>query len=473
MRSSSLVVALVALAVLAPAAWGAPAPALLLGLSDARIGLDGDPLVRAAGRDVARAAGARIVRLPVVWYDIAGATQPGGDLTDPANPGYSFLALREVTSAGFEPLLYVRRAPPWAEAPDRWRFAAEGSWAPDPAQLGLFAQALARRYDGTFPDPLTPGVALPRVGRFQSWNEPNLPNYLQPQWVVRGGRWVPFAPHWYRRMHNAFIAGVHRASPSALVATAGIAPVGEGRDGRGRMAPVRFWHAFACLEPPPSLRPLGCANPAHLAAIALHPLSVIDPDRRADQRLDFAIADIAKVTRAMDAARRLGLVVAARRPQLWITELNWESGTPPRVPANLQAGYVSRGLHRLWQAGAELVLWHFVSDPAVLLDGRSRPAGLTHLGPNGRPGAAKPFLRAFALPFTATRVDPDHARLWMSVPAGALTSVQQRTATGWRRLADLGAPGGVVERTLPLRGSAALRVVSGVRTSASVTVSAG
>lgn len=490
LRLSLLLASLLLGTVSAPAALASPGSPFLLGVSDARIGLDGDGRVRAGGREVAAAAGASVVRLPVVWADVTSTVPPGatkhapsltrppGDLSDPANPGYDFTpldqAVRELSHAGFAPLLYVRKAPVWAEAPGRWRFAADGTWAPDPAALGVFAQALARRYDGSFPDPLAPGSTLPRVTRFQSWNEPNLPNYLQPQWVVRGGRWVPFAPHWYRRMHNAFIAGVHQADPGALVASAGTAPVGESRDGLGRMAPLRFWHAFACLQPPPSLAPVRCANPAHLDAIALHPLSVTDPDRRADQRLDFAIADIAKVTRVVDAARRLGRVVAPVRPRLWITELNWESGPPPGVPPAAQADYVSRGLHRLWAAGAELVLWHFVTDPVELLDGRQRPAGLTHVGPGGIPGAPKPFLRAFALPLTADRMGPDRVRVWLVAPRGSASPVlERRTAAGWAPLRQLAAGSGPVEVTVRVRGGAVLRAVAGARTSASVRVVAG
>lgn len=473
-----------------PVASAGPARPFLLGISDARIGLDGDARVRAAGRDVAAAVGASVVRVPVAWADITSTVPPGstkhrpsltrptGDLTDPANPGYFFTpldqAVRELSQDGLAPVLYVLRAPTWAEAPGRWRFAADGSWAPDPVELGVFAQALARRYDGTFPDPLVAGSTLPRVTRFQSWNEPNLPNYLQPQWVVRNGRWAPFAPHWYRRMHNAFEAGVHRVAPDAVVATAGTAPVGESRDGTGRMAPLRFWHAFLCLQPPPSLRAAGCTNPAHLDAIALHPLSVTDPDRRADQQLDFAIADIGKVIRVVDTARRLGLAVAPERPRLWITELNWESGARPGVPSAAQAGYLSRGLHRLWAAGAELVLWHFVTDPITLLDGRARPAGLTHVGPGGLPGAPKPFLRALALPLTADRTGPDRVRLWLVAPGGPVGPVvEQRTATGWKPLRQLRAAAGPVEVTLGLRHAAVLRVTAGARTSASVRVVAG
>ena len=52
-----------------------------------------------------------------------------------------------------------------------------------------FAAAVARRYDGSFPDPERPGAALPAVRMYTTWNEPNNPTFLRPQWMRRRGRW--------------------------------------------------------------------------------------------------------------------------------------------------------------------------------------------------------------------------------------------------------------------------------------------
>ena len=83
---------------------------------------------------------------------------PDFDASDPASPAYDFTAVdaavRETVAAGLTPLLVVLRAPAFAEAPHRWPYAYPGSWAPNPAAFGEFATAVARRYDGSFPDPL-------------------------------------------------------------------------------------------------------------------------------------------------------------------------------------------------------------------------------------------------------------------------------------------------------------------------------
>src|SRR5204863_1426434 len=139
------------------------------------------------------------------------------------------VALRAAKAAGLDPLLVPFVAPDRAEAPGRWRYATAGTWAPRPEALGDFATALARRYSGAFADPLLRGAALPAVRRWQAWNEPNLPQFLQPQWIAAKGRWKAYSPLRYRAMLNAFSAGIHAVQPTAAVATAGTAPLGEQR----------------------------------------------------------------------------------------------------------------------------------------------------------------------------------------------------------------------------------------------------
>ena len=206
------------------------------------------------------------------------------------------------------PLLVVSHAPSWAEAPGRWPYAYPGSWSPSPAALEAFAAALARRYDGSFPDPGAPGHLLPRVAALQAWNEPNLAHYLEPQWVAQNGRWIPFSPLAYRQLLNGFYAGVKSVAPADLVSAAGVAPTGD-PDGVGRMAPIRFLRALFCLSPRGAREP--CPEPAHFDAVAFHPLSVENPDRPAASSLDLAISDTGKLTGLLASAERLHTVLPA------------------------------------------------------------------------------------------------------------------------------------------------------------------
>jgi hypothetical protein len=444
-----------------------PRHGLLRGISDGHTFiLDNIPALSSAAMGVAAADGVRSVRIPVVWRSIEHSGPPA-DRTDPADPAYDFrfldVAVRAARRAGLDPLLVPINAPDRGEAPGRWRYAPPGTWAPIPQALGAFATALARRYSGTFADPLLPGEVLPAVHRWQAWNEPNLPVFLQPQWVVAHGRWVAYAPLRYRAMLNAFTAGIRVAQPAAVVASAGTAPLGEQRDGEGRMAPVRFWRSLLCLPSKPGAGAPSCPDPAHFDAFAVHPISIRDPGRPARQRLDVAISDLGKVLTLLHEAQRARRVVPSRGQSLWITELNWDS-KPPNPnggDARQVAHWVSEGLYRLWRMGATLVDWQFLRDP---LPGVAHPAGLYRISARlprrielDRP---KPALRSYRLPFVAERVSARRVRVWaLLAPAVTSAVVERRGATGWAPITTLRSrTGGFVLDTIALRRAGRLRV---------------
>ncbi len=454
-----------------------PRGGLVRGVSDGLL-LSEHEQVRAGALTLMRAAGAHVVRIPVNWRDVVDASPAAGfQASDPASPAYHFwridAAVQSTLAAGLEPLLVVSHAPAFAEAPDRWPYAYPGSWAPDPAALQAFAAALARRYDGSFPEPLAPGGVLGRVRLLQAWNEPNLSRYLEPQWVVEHGRWSAFSPALYRQLLNGFYAGVKSVEPSDTVVAAGVAPEGE-PTGEGVMSPVPFLRGLLCLEVSG-----GCLQPPHFDVLAFHPLSVSDPDVPAASALDVSISDMAKITGLLRRAERLGTALPAGPKPLWVTELNWESApqTPHGVPADLQAPWLSRALHRLWVAGVSLVDWEFLIDPpgGVSLSNSTgatvvvpRPAGLYTLPGTAReddPALAqpKPFLRAFAFPFDPLRIDRGYVRVWAVLDRPAqLALLQRRRQDGsWRTVKQLHADRyGMLNVLVALRGAARLRLSS-------------
>ena len=468
-----------------------PKDGLARGVSDPTLIMSPDAAVRGQALERIRATGASVVRIPVEWrYIVSADPPPGFRASDPASAAYDFTAVdaavRETAAADLKPLLVVTRAPAFAEAPNRWSYAFPGSWAPNPVAFGEFATAVARRYSGSFPDPLKPGARLPRVRLFEAWNEPNLARYLEPQWVAEGGRWRAFAPLLYRQLLNAFYAAVKAVAPTDTVIAAGVAPNGEPA-GVGRMTPVRFLREMLCLER--GERGRGgdaCADPSHFDVLAFHPLSFESPDRPAGSSQDVAIADIAKVTTLLSQARRAGTALPHARKSVWITELNWESAPPAAsgVPARLQALWISRALHRLWIAGVGLAEWQFLMDPypdltlATPTGGTvqiSRPAGLYSPGPGGELATArpKPFLRGFTLPFDPLRVDRTHVRVWALLMRPDQPVLLQRLTSGhrWRTLVTLHANGQAVLNRLVVLGEAAeLRVASGPLHSASAFV---
>jgi hypothetical protein len=464
------------------------------GVSDGTLVMDPEQSTRALAVARIRASGSLLVRIPVDWRDVVSANPPPSfDPADPGDAAYHFglidTAVREAVAGGLTPVLVVSHAPAFAEAPGRWPYAYPGSWDPSPAALGSFAAALARRYDGSFADPTAPGRSLPRVGYLQAWNEPNLARYLEPQWVAGNGRWEAFSPLIYRRLLDAFYAGVKSVSPADVVITAGVAPDGD-PEGEGRMAPVRFLRALLCLRPRRGSRSAlvrePCPEPAHFDALAFHPLSVASPDAPAGSSLDVSIADAGKVTALLAAARRLHTALPVGPKALWVTELNWESfpEAPDGVPPALQAAWISRALHRLWVAGVSVVMWSFLVDPdrdvlAQTPTGGTfaypRPAGLYAAGPDGNPLAAtpKPFLTGFSFPFDPLRVDRSSIRLWaLAAGAGEAITLERRSADGqWRSIEHLRAGrSGVLNVLLRLRGRATLRLRSQSATSAAAGV---
>jgi hypothetical protein len=469
-----------------------PKGGLTRGISDSTLLMSSDARVRELALRRIRATGASVVRIPAEWRYIVSPDPPAGfDASDPASPAYDFTAVdaavRDTVAAGLTPMLVVTRAPVFAEAPHRWPYAYPGSWAPNPAAFGAFATAVAHRYDGSFPDPLEPGRALPPVRLLEAWNEPNLARYLEPQWVVEGGRWVAFSPLLYRQLLNAFYAAVKAVAPSDVVLTAGIAPNGEPA-GVGRMTPLRFLSGLLCQEGGAGTGGArkACPDPPHFDVLAFHPLSFEGPDLPAHSSQDVAIPDIAKVTDLLDRAERLHTALPRGRKPVWVTELNWESAPQSLhgVPGRLQALWISRALHRLWVAGVGFADWQFLVDPypdlplATPRGGTvtvSRPAGLYSPGPGGELAGArpKPFLRGFTLPFDPLRVDGGHVRVWALLmhPAQAVLLQRQARAGAWRTVARLrAARHSVLNALIPLRGAVTLRVVSGTLRSASAPV---
>ena len=421
-RRAILAVSLLA-AMLAPAAAQA-APRLALGFVDnVYLGADGDAWLQ---RSVGSAAD--IVRIDGGWVAADTPVRPPGfDARNPADPAYDFTrvdaVVRDASARGLRILLSVGGAPRWAEGPNRDPAARVGTWLPDPHALEEYGVALARRYSGTFADPLRPGLTLPRVEAFQLWNEPNLSTYLTPQW--RGGR--PVAPNHYRAMLNAFYGGVKSVS-NALVVTAGTAPFGDPVVGGDRMMPARFVRELLCLRT--DLRHTPCGEPAHFDVLAHHPYSVGSPHHHASNRDDVSIPDLGKLTRLLRAAERNGSALPRRRHRLWVTEVSYDSRgpDPDGVPLALHARFLEESLYLLWRQGVDTITWFQIRDqPPDPSYAATNQSGVYFLD-----GVAKPAQRAFRFPFVVEPARGRRQRVWGRAPAAGTLRIERRTATGWR-----------------------------------------
>lgn len=378
----------------------------------------------AADRAVRRLAdlGADGVRLTANWSAIAPA--PGS----PARPGPPFSprdprtyprdglarldhAVAAATVAGLRVQVDVAFwAPRWAVAragprPDRERYA------PDSAAFGDFTAALARRYSGRFPDPARPGRRLPAVRLWTAWNEPNNPDFLEPQWTPGRHGYRPASPHVYRRLHEAAYAALKRADPRNRVLLGGTAPNGRDSGPGGGVRPLRFLRELACVDA--DLRPLRvpeCAGFAPLRAdgYAQHPYSLrTAPGAHDPHADDVRLADLGRLRGLLDALAARGRI--ARRLPIDVTEYGYESDPPdPYAPfdAITQARFLARASFLAWATPGVASFAQFLL--------RDVPPG----GAGGRPGSrrwwsdfqtgledpagrSKPAERAFRLPFWA------------------------------------------------------------------------
>lgn len=387
----------------------------------------------ARGRWAMRAASedAQLVRVAINWAAVAPSSRPAGFVAqDPGRRYYDWAPfdalVRAVAARGLPILIEINSAPPWAEGSNRPATVAAGTWRPNAADFGLFAQAAARRYSGHFPDPLHPGRHLPRVRWWEAWNEPNLPEYLTPQWTRRGSGYVAASPSIYRGLLNAFYDGVKRVSRSNLVLAGGTAPFGDLVPApEARIPPATFDQDLFCLSGRP-LRGGRCGAPARFDILDHHPFDIAGPTTHALNPGDVSVPDMGKLTRLLAAARRAGTIAPRSAKQLWASELVWTSKPPDPggVPLLTQAHYLEQALYLLWRQGVSTVLWlQIVDDPpsSTALDG-----GLYFS--DGKP---KPAAAAFRFPFVTARRDASTLMAWGHAPLAGELRIQKRLGRRW------------------------------------------
>ncbi|MGH2840272.1 MAG: hypothetical protein ACRDKY_05535, partial [Solirubrobacteraceae bacterium] len=338
--------------------------------------------------------------------------------------------------------------------------AQPGSWRPRPAAVADYGAALARRYSGRYPDPGNPGTPLPRAAGFQVWNEPNLPQYLSPQWA---GNRVASAPH-YRLMLNAVYRAVKAIAPRALVVTAGTAPYGDPAPGGQRVMPARFWRSVLCLKR--GVRPLPCRAPARFDVLAHHPYPHGSPRTRAAGGDDVAIADMRKLRRILRVAQRTGRALPrGPRKRLWVTEISYDSAPqdPAGVPEGRHARWMAETFYLLWRAGVDTITWFRILDAAPMPTfGETNQSGL--LGLDGRPKVAA---RAFAFPFVAERAGRRRLRVWGRSPVAGRVRIERLRRGRWRHVRSIAAQrhGTFLLRIPAVRGRDRLRARIGTETS--------
>jgi hypothetical protein len=404
----------------------------------------------------ARSAGTSAIRLQLSWRDIApeGAVRPPGfDATNPFDGAYRWgefdQLVRRSVAYGLEPVVGISETPSWAE---RGGGGRPGTNRPDPAELGSFAEAAARRYSGQF-------SGLPRVSTWEVWNEANASFFLYPQ--EENGQ--PFAPAHYRSMVNAVADGVRQVHPDNRVAAGGLFPFVIARPGVQAIGPLRFMRELFCLSK--RLRPIsGCGDPVRFDLWTHHPYTSGSPTHKASNPDNVSIRELPSMAKVLRAAVRFNRVIHSKPVRFWVTEFSWDTNPPdPKgVPLKLHARWVSEALYRMWRSGVSLVTWFQLRDGVA--DGRPHgsvfESGLYSRCNDGLAcDSPKPSFQAFRFPFVAFR-SGRKVRIWGRMPAGVggKVVVEQEAGRSWRALATLRANRvGIFTRRLRTRRHGALR----------------
>lgn len=256
-------------------------------------------------------AGARITRVDLRWDQVA-KSRPG-NAADPNDPAYDWTVYDGVVRAArqnrIQVVFSVWGTPEWAVnrslfAQGDLNYGTQTFPPTDADDFARFAQALARRYG--------------RLGvkKWEGWNEPNVPMFLQPQFRRSGSRYVPVSPTIYANLQRAFYRGIKSVDRTAQVAGVVTSPAGNVI--KPGQVPVRVIPmTFVRMLNAPSLRP-------PMDYVSHHPY----PQRpRSDRptrpgRAYSDLYNLQEFTRAVDATYLRG-------KRLWLTEYGFSTAAVP------------------------------------------------------------------------------------------------------------------------------------------------
>ena len=186
-----------------PTAPALAAPDQLSLIEDETFMLERGPEVQAQTLDEAKALGADIIRVNVIWARYAPSANSkkkpkGFSGRKPESYGASFAMLDSLVAGAQARGLQVLLTPT-APIPV-WASRCKGSaktrkvCKPDPKLFGDFVRALGTKY--------------PTVKHWSIWNEPNLGSWLSPQYEVVGGVAVQKSASLYRSLARAAISSL-------------------------------------------------------------------------------------------------------------------------------------------------------------------------------------------------------------------------------------------------------------------------
>ena len=377
-----------------------------------------DPAQRPAALNTISSLGVHALRLVLYWNDVAphaNSRRRGHfDQTDPAQYRWGqYDAVVDAAQArGWRVLLTVSGPVP------RWATSARRDHVtrPSPRDFQAFMTAVGRHFAG-------------RVQTYSIWNEPNHPQFLDPQYG-RGHR--PVSPGIYRGLLLAGIRGLRAGGQGSVPVLMGeTAPRGTGHD----VAPLTFLRGALCLDGSYHRR-RGCGmvrvdGYAHHAYTTLQGPFFVPPGKN-----DVTIGVLGRLVRALDRAAAAGAI--PRRTPIWLTEFGIQSVPDPFVGVSLMRQNEYRAISEkiAWRNPRVMSFSQYLlrDDLPIPHVPRILRYGGFESGLETSSGVVKPSLTGFRLPLVAG-VRKRGISLWGLVrPAGGQTTVQIQfnDGNGWR-----------------------------------------
>jgi Cellulase (glycosyl hydrolase family 5) len=288
------------------------------------IGFFDDPSFRwspdsASNLAAAAAAGATVIHTTADWANIA-PTKPAHP-SDPDDPAYQFgdldTLVRESARYGLRVMIDVTGTPKWAN----------GGQTPNhlPKKLsdfGTFVHMLALRYNGR-----NPGKG--QVSLWAIWNEPNLEQFLTPQYS--GTKIV--SPTNYAKLYKVGYAAIKSANPWAKVAIGETSAQGRDKPASGKSSDTVSPGTFAKL--------LAKVKGLKFDAWAHHPYPT-SPSAKPLEKVKFPNVTLSQ----LPAFEKLLKTSFHRTVPIWITEYGHQTKpeNPKGVTLSQQAAYAKQAL---------------------------------------------------------------------------------------------------------------------------------
>lgn len=377
-----------------------------------------NPATRDAAFAELQSLGVRSLRVTLYWHKVAPASnsriRPKVDLTDPASydwGGYE----PEIAGAharGWKILLTVTGpVPVWATKGARDRVTR-----PSEDRFREFMIAVSKQFGS-------------RITRYSIYNEPNLPQFLRPQYE----KGKPVSPQIYRGLYDAALRGLTSVGDRKPVLMGETAPNGKAPSS---VPPLDFVRGALCLNSKYK-RTRTCLRP-RIDGWAHHAYTRKEGPLKAPAtpRL-ITVHVLNRLTAVLDRAAKAGAI--RRNVPLYLTEFGMQSVPDPYYGVSLE-------LQNSYRAIAEKIAYdnkrvRAISQYLLTDDFRTgtgnRCCGGFESGLRYSDGRNKPSLDGFRLPVVVQR-NGAKVKIWALVrPARSAVSVriERRTGTGpWTAL---------------------------------------